>query len=256
MVLPEVRHWKLVESYRLQTLCECRERRRGNPAVVNSGKITVLEKTLAGMGNDEPILAGKKVLEKELEKLQKKLNGPKKTAKHIGAKQNWINRQQMSCKMGNCVEFPLAPQIIAVAHRKDYDVAGFPLELECLDDDQGTERQNRELERENGGECCWSEKAARNGAGTVVETLAQDWSSMDREMQYERTGGHQRSYAQLGWTCGKAGLQRNLCEGSEMSRPSMVAMETAQLERGGERQMVWPTPTTVQNLQVGGHGCW
>ena len=56
-------------------------------------KIAVLEKTLAGMGDDEPILAGKKVLEKELEKLQKKLNGPKKTAKHIEAKQNWINRE-------------------------------------------------------------------------------------------------------------------------------------------------------------------
>ena len=130
----------------------------------------------------------------------------------------------------------MAPQTVAVEHRKDYDVAGFPLELECLDDDQGTERQNCELERENGGKCYWSEKAARNGAGTVVETLAQNWSSMDREMQYERTGGHQKSYAQLGWTCGKAGLQRYLCEGSEMSRPSMVAMETAQLERGGERQ--------------------
>ena len=34
VVLPEVRHLKLVESYRLQTLCECRERRRGYPAVV------------------------------------------------------------------------------------------------------------------------------------------------------------------------------------------------------------------------------
>ena len=29
----------------------------------------------------------------ELEKLQKKLNGPKKAAKHIEAKQNWINRE-------------------------------------------------------------------------------------------------------------------------------------------------------------------
>ena len=36
----------------------------------------------------------------------------------------------------------------------------------------------------------------------------------------------------------------------------MVEMETAPLERRGERQMVWPTPTAVQNLQVGGHGCW
>ena len=52
-----------------------------------------MEKTLAGMGDDEPILAGRRVLEKELEKLQKKFNGPKKTAKHIEAKQKWINRE-------------------------------------------------------------------------------------------------------------------------------------------------------------------
>ena len=106
--------------------------------------------------------------------------------------------QQMSCKMENCVEIPMAPQIVAGEHRKDYDVAGFPLELECLDDDQGTERKNCELERENGGECYWSEKAARNGAGTVVETLAQDWSSMDREMQYERTGCRDRMLSWAG----------------------------------------------------------
>ena len=93
MVLPEVQYWSLVEAYGLQTLCECHERRFGYPAVVYSGKFAVLEKTLAGMGDDEPILAGKTVLEKELEKLQKKLNGPKKTAKHIEAKQNWISRE-------------------------------------------------------------------------------------------------------------------------------------------------------------------
>ena len=56
-------------------------------------KIAILEKTLAGMGDDETILAGKRVWEKELEKLQRKLNGPKKTAKHIEAKQNWTNRE-------------------------------------------------------------------------------------------------------------------------------------------------------------------
>ena len=78
----DVRHWELVESYGLQTLCECHERRFGYPAVVHSGKIAVLERTLAG----------NRVLEKELEKLQKN-NGPKKTAKHIEAKQNRINRE-------------------------------------------------------------------------------------------------------------------------------------------------------------------
>ena len=51
-----------------------------------------------------------------------------------------------------------------------------------------------------------------------------------------------------GWTTKKS-------EGLEMPRSSLVEMETASLERSGERQMVWPTPTTVQNLQVGGHGC-
>ena len=56
-------------------------------------KIAVLENTLAGMGDDEPILAGKRCSEKELEKLERKLNGPKKTAKHIEDKQNWINRE-------------------------------------------------------------------------------------------------------------------------------------------------------------------
>ena len=56
-------------------------------------KIAVLEKTLATMGTDEPVMAGRKVLEKELEQLTKKLNGPKNTAKHIEAKQNWINRE-------------------------------------------------------------------------------------------------------------------------------------------------------------------
>ena len=91
-----------VESYGMQTLCECREQRRGYPAVVHSGKIAVLEKTLVGMGDDEPILAGKRVLEKELEKLQKKLNGPKKTAQHIEAKQNWINRESKRLRGRNC----------------------------------------------------------------------------------------------------------------------------------------------------------
>ena len=45
------------------------------------------------MGDDEPVSAGRRVLEKELDELQRKLNGPKKTAKHTEAKQNWINRE-------------------------------------------------------------------------------------------------------------------------------------------------------------------
>ena len=148
--------------------------------------------------------------------------------------------QQMSGDMETCVEFSMAPQIVAAEHCKDYDGAGLPLEFECLDDGQGTKRQNCELERENGGEFCWSEEAARDGTGSVVETLAQDWSSMDRERQHECAGCHQRTNAQLGRPCGQDGLQRNLREGLEMPRPSMG----------------WPSPTTVQKFQMGGHGCW
>ena len=38
-----------------------------------------------------PFWLAQEFLEKELEKLQRKPNGPKKTAKHIEAKQNWID---------------------------------------------------------------------------------------------------------------------------------------------------------------------
>ena len=38
MVLPEVRYWELVESYGLQTLCECHERRCGCSADIGTGE--------------------------------------------------------------------------------------------------------------------------------------------------------------------------------------------------------------------------
>ena len=93
MVMPEVRYFELVESYGLQTLCECHERRFGYPAVVYSGKNCCLGEDAGWHGRRRAYLGWQRVLEKELEKLQKKLNGPKKTAKHIEAKQNWINRE-------------------------------------------------------------------------------------------------------------------------------------------------------------------
>ena len=94
MVLPGVRYWKLVESYGLQThSASVTNDDADTPQTSAQERIAVLEKTLAGTGDDEPILAGKRVLEKELKKLQRKLNGPKKTAKHIEAEQNWINRE-------------------------------------------------------------------------------------------------------------------------------------------------------------------
>ena len=51
-------------------------------------KIAVLEMTLACMGNDEPSSAGRRVVEKELERHLKKASDPKNTTK-----QNWINRE-------------------------------------------------------------------------------------------------------------------------------------------------------------------
>ena len=87
---------------------------------------------------------------------------------------------------------------------------GFPLEFECLDDGQGPKRQNCKLECEGGGERHRRDKAPVDGNEPVVETVAQDWSPLDREMQHERVDCHQRTYAQLGWSCCQNGLQRNL----------------------------------------------
>ena len=77
---------------------------------------------------------------------------------------------------------------------------------------------------------------------------------MDPDMQHERGVGHQRTSTEGSGSCDQNGIQRNMCEGLEMPRTSMVEMETAPLERSGERQMVWSTPAAFQNLQVGGHG--
>ena len=74
----------------------------------------------------------------------------------------------------------------------------------------------------------WREEATMDGSGPVVETLTQDGSQMDREMQHERRVCHQRTSTQLGRSCCQNGLQRNLCaKAFEMSRTSMVEMETA-----------------------------
>ena len=85
MVLPDVQYWEFVVPSGLHTLCECHQRGCGAAADLDSQEINILEKTL--------ILAGRRVLEKELERHRKMLNGPKNTAKQIEAKQSWINRE-------------------------------------------------------------------------------------------------------------------------------------------------------------------
>ena len=82
--------------------------------------------------------------------------------------------QQMPCKMETCVDFPMAPQIVAVEHRKDYDVAGFPLELQCLRHRETNLRAGaREwwrmlLERKNRQEWSW-DSGGDSGTGLVID---------------------------------------------------------------------------------------
>ena len=95
-------------------------------------------------------------------------------------------------------EFFMATQVVEAEHCENYNVAGLFLEFECLDDGQSPKRQNCELECEDGGERYRREKAAMDGSGPTVETLAQNWTSVDREGQHERRDGHQRTHAQLG----------------------------------------------------------
>ena len=89
--------------------------------------------------------------------------------------------------------------------------------LFSVDDGESTKRQNCELECENGRERDWSEEATVDGNGPMVEALAQDWSSLDREVQHERADCHPRTSARLGWSRCHIGLLGNLRECFEMS---------------------------------------
>ena len=75
----------------------CQKRSTGrvvrNADTVREEKIAILEKTLACVDSDKPILAARRVLVKAVERHWTKLNGPKNTAKHIEAMQTWINRE-------------------------------------------------------------------------------------------------------------------------------------------------------------------
>ena len=86
-----------------------------------------------------------------------------------------------------------------------------------MGDDESPKRQNCELQCENGSERDWSEEATVDGNGLVVETLAQDWSPLDREVQHECVDCHKRTSALLGWSCCQNGPLGNLREGLEMS---------------------------------------
>ena len=165
--------------------------------------------------------------------------------------------QQMSSKVETCVEFSMAPQIVAVEHHKEFDVAGPSSGARV----SGRRSRHRETKLRVGAREWW--RMLLDVKKPPGMELGQWWRL------WHRTGHRWIEKCNmnvvvairdrmLSWAGHEArlDLQRNLGEGSEMSRPSMVEMETTPLERNGERQMVWPTPTAFQNLQVGGHGCW
>ena len=83
---------ELVESYGLQTLCECHERRCGCTADLGTVENRCAGEDLSWYGRRRAYFGWQESF-RELEKLQRKLNDPKKAAKHIEAKQNWINRE-------------------------------------------------------------------------------------------------------------------------------------------------------------------
>ena len=84
MVLPGVQRLKLVRSYGTR-LRSCRR--------LDSGEDCSLGQDAGKYGQRRAYIAGMRVLGKELERHSKTLNGPKNTAKHIKAKQNWITME-------------------------------------------------------------------------------------------------------------------------------------------------------------------
>ena len=94
----------------------------------------------------------------------------------------------------------------------------------------------------------WSARMVAN----VIGAKEPPWMEMDQwwrlwhrtghrwieMLQHEHSGCHQRTYAQLGRSCCQIGLQRDLCEGLEVPRTSVVEMATAPLERSKEGEMV------------------
>ena len=81
------------ESYGLQTLCECHERQRGSAVDLDPGEDCSPGEVACWYGQRRAYFSWQESSGKKLEKHQKKLNVPKKTAKHIEANQNWVNRK-------------------------------------------------------------------------------------------------------------------------------------------------------------------
>ena len=105
-------------------------------------------------------------------------------------------------------EFFMASNIDAPEHRKNYNVAGFFSGVRVSGRRSRHKETKSRAECENGGKRDWREEATMDGNAPVVETLAQDGSQMDREMQLERLVCHQRTSTQLGGSCGQKSARK------------------------------------------------
>ena len=84
----------------------------------------------------------------------------------------------------------------------------------------------------------------------MVETLAQDRSPLDREVQQECSDCHQGTSAPLGRSCCQNALLRGLREGLEMLGSSVVEVATTPFKRSGQGQVGWSAPKTIQHFQT------
>ena len=103
------RHAVGVRTTTRQLVWKIRGRIRGRmvllgklPQISIHQKISVLEKDAGLKVQRRAYIAGRRVLEKELERHSVTLNGPKNTAKHIEAKQNWINMESKRVEAESC----------------------------------------------------------------------------------------------------------------------------------------------------------
>ena len=78
-----------------------------------------------------------------------------------------------------------------------------------------------------------------------------------RERESKKRGREREEKQREGERANKKREKRKNKRGRESrKRGEKQEQKKRALERSGERQMVWPTATAVQNLPVGGRGCW
>ena len=128
------------------------------------------------------------------------------------------------------------PEEAALEHREIDNVAGFLVEFERVDDGESSKRQDFDFECENGGRRDWYEARPLDGHGSV-ETLAHNWTPLDREVQHEFSDSHHGPSTLLGWACGLNGLFRDLqrCRVANKATEGLIRV----FVRGWRKRSVW-----------------